>query len=115
MKSKKPIRPWSRQCYASLSTFRISSGLLTLACTRLLPSIRFSLALVQDFEGGMRRSSRKQLSRSMSLTEFDNGYWYAAELKEFAKEIGIAHAGSLRKDELELAIKLFLKTGTIRS
>jgi SAP domain-containing protein len=51
----------------------------------------------------------------MSLTEFDNGYWYAAELKEFAKEIGIAHAGSLRKDELELAIKAFLKTGRIRS
>ena len=34
----------------------------------------------------------------MSLTEFDNGYWYAAELKRFAKEIGIAYAGSLRND-----------------
>jgi hypothetical protein len=63
----------------------------------------------------MSRSSRKQLSRSMSLTEFDNGYWYAVELKKFAKEIGIAYAGSLRKDELEQAIKLFLKTGRIRS
>ena len=62
----------------------------------------------------MRRSSRKQLSRSMSLAEFNNGYFYAIELKEFAKEIGIAHAGSLRKDELEQAIKLFLKTGRIR-
>ena len=59
----------------------------------------------------MRRSSGKQLARSMSLTEFDNGYWYAAELKRFAKEIGIAYAGSLRKDELEHAIRLFLKTG----
>lgn len=63
----------------------------------------------------MKRSSRKRLSLSMSLTQFDNGYWYAAELKEFAKEIGIAHAGSLRKDDLEQAIKLFLKTGRIRS
>jgi hypothetical protein len=62
----------------------------------------------------MKKSFRKQLSRSMSVTEFDNGYWYAAELKEFAKEIGIAHAGSLRKDELEHAIKRFLKTGRIR-
>jgi SAP domain-containing protein len=51
----------------------------------------------------------------MSLTEFENGYWYAAELKKFAKEIGIAHPGSLRKDELEHAIKVFLKTGRIRS
>ena len=51
----------------------------------------------------------------MSLTEFDNGYWYAAELKKFAKEIGITHPGSLRKDELEHAIKVFLKTGRIRS
>lgn len=51
----------------------------------------------------------------MSVAEFDNGYWYAAELKTFAKEIGIASAGSLRKDELEEAIKGFLKTGRIRS
>jgi hypothetical protein len=51
----------------------------------------------------------------MSLTEFENGYWYAAELKKFAKEIGIARAGSLRKDELEHAIRVFLKTGRIRS
>jgi hypothetical protein len=51
----------------------------------------------------------------MSLADFDNGYWYAVELKEFAKEIGIASAGSLRKDDLEYAIKHFLKTGRIRS
>ena len=50
----------------------------------------------------------------MNLEQFDNAYWYAAELKEFAKQIGIASAGSLRKDELEHAIKLFLKTGRIR-
>ena len=51
----------------------------------------------------------------MSVAEFDNGYWYAAELKKFAKEIGIARASTLRKDELEQAIKVFLKTGQIRS
>ncbi|HLJ73528.1 MAG TPA: hypothetical protein VKU62_03005 [Thermoanaerobaculia bacterium] len=63
----------------------------------------------------MKRSSRNKLSPSMSLTEFDNGYWYAAELKKFAKQIGIAWASNMRKDALEQAIKLFLKTGRIDS
>jgi hypothetical protein len=47
----------------------------------------------------------------MTLTQFDNGYWYATELREFAKRIGIPSASKLRKDELERAIKLFLQTG----
>jgi hypothetical protein len=51
----------------------------------------------------------------MTQAQFDNGYWYAAELKEFAKTIGIPSAGSLRKDELEKAIKVFLKSGSIES
>jgi hypothetical protein len=51
----------------------------------------------------------------MSLTQFDNGYWYATEIKEFAKSIGIVEVNKLRKDELERAIKHFLKTGKIRS
>jgi hypothetical protein len=56
---------------------------------------------------------KKKLSMSMTLTQFDNGYWYANELKEFAKTIGIPSASQLRKDELEKAIKLFLKTGKV--
>jgi SAP domain-containing new25 len=51
----------------------------------------------------------------MSLSEFDNGYWYATELKEFAQSIGISSATKLRKDELEKAIKVFLQTGKIKS
>jgi hypothetical protein len=51
----------------------------------------------------------------MTVTQFANGYWYATELKEFAIMIGIPAAGKLRKDELERAIKLFLKTGKIQS
>jgi SAP domain-containing new25 len=47
----------------------------------------------------------------MTLTQFDHGYWYAAELKEFAKTLGIPFANKLRKDELETAIKYLLKTG----
>ena len=49
----------------------------------------------------------------MTIEEFDNGYWYATEIKKFAEEIGIPWTGKLRKDELEKAIKHFLKTGKI--
>src|SRR6185295_15953440 len=52
---------------------------------------------------------------SMTLAQFDNGYWYATELKEFAQTIGIPSASKLRKDELEKAIKVFLKSGKIKS
>lgn len=51
----------------------------------------------------------------MTQAQFDNGYWYATELKEFAKTIRIPFAGRLRKDELEKAIKVFLKTGKFDS
>ena len=51
----------------------------------------------------------------MTLTEFDNGYWYATELKEFAEAIGIPSAAKLRKDELEKAIELYLATGKIEN
>jgi hypothetical protein len=53
------------------------------------------------------------LSPSMSLTEFGNGYWYAAELKAFAVQIGVRHASKLRKDELEAAIRGFLVSGKL--
>ena len=51
----------------------------------------------------------------MTCAQFDNGYWYATELKEFAETIGIPFASKLRKDELEKAIKLFLESGKIKS
>jgi len=51
----------------------------------------------------------------MTWAQFDNGYWYTTELKEFAETIGIPSASKLRKDELENAIKLFLETGKIKS
>ena len=47
----------------------------------------------------------------MSLTQFDHGYWYATELKRFAAELGIASVARLRKDELEGAIRQFLRSG----
>jgi hypothetical protein len=51
----------------------------------------------------------------MTLTQFENGYWYATELKKFAATIGIPTPSRLRKDELEQAIKLFIRTGKIKS
>src|SRR3984957_9434911 len=51
------------------------------------------------------------LSDFMTETEFDNGYWYATELKEFAIKVGIPSANKLRKDELEKALKHFIRTG----
>ncbi len=58
---------------------------------------------------------KTKLSTSMTSTQFDNGYWYATELKDFAERIGIPSASKLRKDELERAIKVFLQTGRIES
>jgi SAP domain-containing new25 len=52
-----------------------------------------------------------KLSPTMTQREFENGYWYADELKDFGREIGIPEAAKLRKDELERAIIGFLRTG----
>lgn len=51
----------------------------------------------------------------MTEDQFDNGYWYAVEIKAFADEIGIPWASKLRKDELENLIKHFLRTGEAKS
>lgn len=55
------------------------------------------------------------LSASMTEAQFDRGYWYALELKDFAIQLGIPSANRLRKDEIEKAIKVFLRTGKIES
>ena len=58
---------------------------------------------------------KPKLSKSMTVEQFDNGYWYALEIKAFADDIGIPAASKLRKDELEELIKHFLRTGSIRN
>ena len=47
----------------------------------------------------------------MTLREFENGYWYAEELKDFGRRLQMPGATKLRKDELERAIVAFLRTG----
>lgn len=55
-----------------------------------------------------------KLKQSMTVEEFDCGYWYAVDIKAFAKEIGISPISKLRKDELEELIRHFLKTGKVK-
>jgi hypothetical protein len=57
------------------------------------------------------RGMAHDLSPTMTLREFEHGYWYREQLKAFAERIGIPEANRLRKDELEKAIALFLRTG----
>jgi hypothetical protein len=57
---------------------------------------------------------KTKLSKSMSPAEFENGYWYATELKKFADSLGVPSTSKLRKDELEKAITTYLQTGKIR-
>ena len=47
----------------------------------------------------------------MTVRDFENGYWYLDQLKDFGERIGIPAAKKLRKDELEQAIVAFLRTG----
>lgn len=60
-------------------------------------------------------TKKTKLTKNITEKEFDIGYWYADELKVFAKRIGIANSSKLRKDELEQLIKHFLKTGRIKN
>ena len=54
-----------------------------------------------------------RLSPTMTLRQFENGYWYVDDLRDFAKQIGIPEATRLRKDEIERAIVAFLRNGTV--
>ena len=58
-------------------------------------------------------SKKIQLSPNMSVEQFQNGYWYANELKSFAKRLGVSPVSRLRKDQLEKVILHFLATGKL--
>lgn len=62
---------------------------------------------------GLANNMPRKLSATMTLREFENGYWYLEDLKQFAQQIGIPESARLRKDELELAIVSFLRTGAV--
>lgn len=58
-------------------------------------------------------SRNAKLHSITTVAEFENGYWYAKDLKEFAKHIGVANSSALRKDELEAIIKDYLQNGVL--
>jgi hypothetical protein len=60
-------------------------------------------------------AKKVKLTKNITETEFDNGYWYADEIKAFAKQLGIPNSSKLRKDELEKLIKQFIRTGKVSS
>jgi len=55
-----------------------------------------------------------KLSPTMTVREFENGYWYLDDLKDFAIQVGIPEAKKLRKDEIERAVLTFLRTGNLK-
>ena len=59
-------------------------------------------------------TGQTRLSARMTVEKFDAAYFYAAELKSFAHEIGIP-VGNFRKTELEALIRQFLETGKVPS
>lgn len=61
-----------------------------------------------------KSQNKAKLNKSMSVRDFDNGYWYASEIKAFANEIGFTGVSILRKDELEELIKHYLRTGEVK-
>jgi SAP domain-containing new25 len=60
-------------------------------------------------------TKRTRLGEKMTEAQFENGYWYATELQEFAAKVGIPSAKKLRKDELETVLKHFFRTGESKS
>jgi hypothetical protein len=60
-------------------------------------------------------AKRAELTESMTEEQFENGYWYATELQDFATTVGIPSAKRLRKDELERALKHFFRSGERKS
>ncbi len=58
---------------------------------------------------------KPRLHPKMTPQEFENGYWYASELKQFALVIGVRSISRLRKDELEGSILAFLHSGRAKN
>lgn len=55
----------------------------------------------------------RRLSPAMTLRQFEHGYWYTDDLRDFARQIGIPETTKLRKDEIERAVVAFLRTGIL--
>ncbi|WP_339725469.1 hypothetical protein [uncultured Paraglaciecola sp.] len=58
-------------------------------------------------------TQNKRLHKVKTVAEFESEYWYALELKQFARDIGIPNNSKLRKDQLEKIIKNYIQTGDV--
>jgi hypothetical protein len=63
---------------------------------------------------GRGLANKSKLSAAMTLRAFDNGYWYAQDLRAFAVSLKIPLANRLRKDQLEAAIKALLSGNAVK-
>lgn len=55
----------------------------------------------------------KNLHEIKTVADFESGYWYALELKQFASDIGVPNSSKLRKDQLEEIIKTYIQSGSV--
>jgi hypothetical protein len=62
---------------------------------------------------GKVMTQNKNLHEVKTVAEFESGYWYALELKQFAKDIGVPNSSKLRKDQLEKIIKSDIQSGSV--
>ena len=102
--------PWRPEYYGSLAAAAINNSVLNSTGVSPSPAI-FSAArgLTWLTMAGVAKpigpARKRKLSAVITLRAFDNGYWYAAELRSFAVKMRIPSASKLRKDQLEAAIK----------
>jgi SAP domain-containing new25 len=73
--------------------------------TLFLAAGRYNIVDVAGAPKPNGSARKRKLSVGMTLRAFDNGYWYATELRAFALKMEIPFASKLRKDQLEAAIK----------
>lgn len=57
--------------------------------------------------------AKSKLHTVKDVADFEKRYWYAIELKQFARDIGVANSSKLRKVELEEIIKTYLQSGKL--
>ncbi|MDX2262521.1 MAG: SAP domain-containing protein [Gemmatimonadales bacterium] len=58
-------------------------------------------------------NSSAHLTAALTIDQFRCRYWYTADLKAFARRIGIPSVGQWRKNELERAVLHFFRTGRV--
>jgi hypothetical protein len=85
----------------------------TVRVLRLINNIKTTNSTSSLCIKGKLVTQSKNLHHIKTVAEFEAGYWYASELKQFVKEIGVPGSSRLRKDQLEGIIKSYIEGGTL--